>query len=1324
MSKLLTSGGTLDYTAAKPYEIGFSGATDIILPFEGSVIIPGTFGNTPSFDKPDMADWLFTSLQFPVPDGGKKNFECLRDHENKPFKIEGSVLCMTARDLTPFERLDIKGLYESVKTDVVNYPHAPGALLQEIHVHAVRPKTLLLHFSTNITLPSNFPIFTHNKGYKLKTDSNGALTPLQTSLGAATLSGKIYAFDAAGLQMEAYTALRAWGIDQSVNNAPADDELRLQFVDLHGSILDPTELPVKSFQFKPGPGAIDSNWHWHRMAMFQDRTLKFTSVSPPTGTAQDEHYKYNHIHIAVWPGLDFAFHPVKPSGTNLELNKLFAEMPNNGLGFLRLCVFHPGDEMQTTGGGKLNSDGRFSMPSSSAVDYNDFHLYHSDNSLKVLNTGREFFTDFYKEIALPEEDELLEEIYLINWSSSAHTHLLGSMHLYNITPHDGGKEAVNHALDTISANHVITKFEQADTDDGIDYFLLLASHATKATEISTSFKIEVKTNPGGVAKITTSHHGFIRKGYIYGIKLAGNQNQVEVHTIKAYWKNSVGDVSEVAKNINASTCSGTPISVPEELFKLEINGQDPPQAVLKRKKTKDDVSGLLSKLSPSDIQLLLINLKSGKSEIITLLPTGSDADTNLTLATLSDMTAEDTLAVALIDRKSDANQDFTTTLLTSFRELKFSNDEHAAALVPFQPQELGGLLRQSIAAGVKVKALYWDQFLANLSKDDSYKAGHSNNVEISNLINRTVNGKRGFAVLDRATRSMGSYHQKATVLIRRSMATTTYGKKRIIAYVGGMDLTGSRWDTTEHFTLDPERQGGLWFDVHTRIEGTGALDVLRNFKQRWEAIGVFIDDSQLKDDCAPRNIEPAIKTETQTQFIMPQIADIMPVVDPDGFVQLNRTIPPFSGHAKIPSNKRFVGEAGEDGILKSYIKAINRARKFILINDQYFFSDEIALALHLALKKPNGPDFAIVVLPKDLEENEYIDPVLFAIRKRAIQCLFYGGTDNTGPDGVICGKISVNTSSSATSVKDKVALLFPRNRAGKEIYVHSKHMIVDDVWMTVGSSNINYRGMTYDWEFDVGIIGRRLYEGGTSTVRNQRIEICRLLLGLPKAYSASLRDPYAVFRMLKAIEGQGSTPTYRLHPLPPMVEKLDPGYVKEVAGDETFNDGVDFAVNLDMNSPAFSFLRCTVLDGDGRDSTGEIMRPILDISGIRNPLDAYANVSFQFNCLSIIQNAISAGKSLYLNVSSTLTIVSDGKEGPHEIYHLALELQQGNVVVIEGVSQSIVVPISSDHKVEITASLSDDTNQILNCEGEKVFDPGVETIMPGCFHAATITLQS
>lgn len=38
------------------------------------------------------------------------------------------------------------------------------------------------------------------------------------------------------------------------------------------------------------------------------------------------------------------------------------------------------------------------------------------------------------------------------------------------------------------------------------------------------------------------------------------------------------------------------------------------------------------------------------------------------------------------------------------------------------------------------------------------------------------------------------------------------------------------------------------------------------------------------------------------------------------------------------------------------------------------------------------------------------------------------------------------------------------------VYVHSKVVIVDDVYMTIGSNNINYRSMTYDTELSVAFV--------------------------------------------------------------------------------------------------------------------------------------------------------------------------------------------------------------------------------------------------------------
>ena len=60
-----------------------------------------------------------------------------------------------------------------------------------------------------------------------------------------------------------------------------------------------------------------------------------------------------------------------------------------------------------------------------------------------------------------------------------------------------------------------------------------------------------------------------------------------------------------------------------------------------------------------------------------------------------------------------------------------------------------------------------------------------------------------------------------------------------------------------------------------------------------------------------------------------------------------------------------------------------------------------------------------------------------------------------------------------------------------EIYVHAKNVIVDDVWASVGSSNIGYRGQTYDTEINCDVVDGEIVRGARRYARDLRLALWR-----------------------------------------------------------------------------------------------------------------------------------------------------------------------------------------------------------------------------------------
>ena len=255
-----------------------------------------------------------------------------------------------------------------------------------------------------------------------------------------------------------------------------------------------------------------------------------------------------------------------------------------------------------------------------------------------------------------------------------------------------------------------------------------------------------------------------------------------------------------------------------------------------------------------------------------------------------------------------------------------------------------------------------------------------------------------------------------------------------VAFVGGMDLTtfsGDRWDTASHLL----RAGVNWHDVQLQIEGEAVADVEHNFRHRWEAV---TGDANLPHR-EPR-VEPGWNTP----------------------VQIIRTIPrrvyPFAPD-------------GEFGIQYAYLHALRRARRLVYLENQYLWSPYVMAALREAIRRPRHEAFRIVVvLPAHAgngrwDNDKHVEQLRKADAGRGIVSVYAPYT--SGPNMGV------------------------RPFSYRSVYVHAKVAVIDDEWLTVGSANLNDRGLVTDSELNALVHDPEL-------ARGVRLDLWSEHLGLPR----------------------------------------------------------------------------------------------------------------------------------------------------------------------------------------------------------------------------------
>jgi phosphatidylserine/phosphatidylglycerophosphate/cardiolipin synthase-like enzyme len=369
--------------------------------------------------------------------------------------------------------------------------------------------------------------------------------------------------------------------------------------------------------------------------------------------------------------------------------------------------------------------------------------------------------------------------------------------------------------------------------------------------------------------------------------------------------------------------------------------------------------------------------------------------------------------------------------------------------------EVGAVLAAAARRGAQVRGLLWR----------SHPIGHAA-AEVKNLgLSRTVNEAGGEVVLDHRVRRQGSHHQKIVVIHR---GTSGRGDDDV-AFVGGIDLAHGRNDGPPHAgdpqptRLSDEHYGERppWHDVQLRIRGPAVSQVSRTFLERW------MDPNPLDRRTPMRALRNLL---ARTPAARGELAPPERVTSSCGphAVQVLRTYP-----AKRPPYPFAL--RGERSVARAYVKALGKAQRFIYLEDQYLWSLDATTALCAALRAQ--PELrCVVVIPR------YPDPAGML-----------GDASRFGRWRVEAALVRAGG--------DRVAIYDLENDQGVPIYVHAKVCMVDDVWMTVGSDNLNRRSWTHDSEICCAVM-----DGTGALPRDTRLRLAREHLDLDDAPDGALVD--------------------------------------------------------------------------------------------------------------------------------------------------------------------------------------------------------------------------
>ncbi|MEL7671172.1 phospholipase D-like domain-containing protein [Methanobacterium sp.] len=338
-------------------------------------------------------------------------------------------------------------------------------------------------------------------------------------------------------------------------------------------------------------------------------------------------------------------------------------------------------------------------------------------------------------------------------------------------------------------------------------------------------------------------------------------------------------------------------------------------------------------------------------------------------------------------------------------------------------------------------------FIPKFLDEEKFKEEHTLAYKLLESQNRGTDVKiiiNENAVVPDNYKELRDYFKESKVEVRNFPAKgpyTMHAKVLVVdgrkAFIIGSPFNQGYWDTDKHLIDEPlrlDKNKGPVHDVSIYLEGSAVEHVEEFFIGLWN----YLSDQYLDGECkiTENKFKGLESPKNSMEYTSHELNNYKNEIDTNSLkienapLQIVRSITPGT------VNK------GEKGVLEAYRKAIFNANDFIYLENQYFTNKYIMGALKKALE--NNPDLQLIMLINEVPDV----PTYKSWQHYAFE---YIGLD-------IQKTLEHPQIGIFTKWSGKVNNI-------KNCYIHSKVAIVDDIWATVGTANLDGSSLSCAEEF-------------------------------------------------------------------------------------------------------------------------------------------------------------------------------------------------------------------------------------------------------------------